>query len=133
MNSAALLLIDVQQGMDDPCWGERNNPDAERNMVRLLGAWRERGLPVIHIQHKSVNPRSPLRPDAPGNAFKPKTAPLPNETVFTKTGNSAFVGMSLEGYLREEGIMSLVVVGLTTDHCAPQRRAAQEIWASRCG
>lgn len=114
---AALLLIDVQQGMDDPKWGERNNPDAEQRMAALLTAWRHAAWPVIHVQHMSQVTGSPLRPDAPGNALKPETAPLPGEPVFRKTVNSAFIGTALEAHLRREGITSLVIAGLTTDHC----------------
>lgn len=61
-SSAALLVIDVQQGLDDPKYGARNNPLAEHR-------------------------------------------------------NSAFIGTDLEAHLRARGIESLVVVGITTDHC----------------
>ena len=116
-NEAALLLVDVQQGMDDPKWGARNNPEAEANMVRLLERWRAEKRPIIHIRHNSTNPDSPLRPDQPGNVIKAEVRPLPGEPAFTKTVNSAFIGTNLEAYLRQQGIDSLVIVGLTTDHC----------------
>ncbi len=118
MNKSALLLVDVQQGFDDPSWGQRNNPDAEQKMAQLLQAWRALNLPVIHVQHLSTNPESPLNPDnGTGYAFKPETAPLADEIIFTKNVNSAFIGTNLESYLREQEIESLVIVGLTTDHC----------------
>ncbi len=39
----ALVVIDVQQGFNDPAWGRRNNPDAEGKMAELISAWRRSG------------------------------------------------------------------------------------------
>lgn len=117
MKKSALLLIDVQKGFDMPLWGARNNPEAEPNIARLLSAWRNQELPIIHVKHCSVSPKSPLHPDQPGNDFKDEARPLPGEPLFTKTVNSAFIGTGLEEYLQENQLNSLVIVGLTTDHC----------------
>jgi nicotinamidase-related amidase len=114
---SALLVIDVQKGLDHPKYGRRSTPGAEAQIARLLAAWRQAGWPVVHVQHLSTSPDSPLRPDLPGVAIKPEAAPLPGETLFQKHVNAAFVGTDLERYLRENGITSVVVVGLTTDHC----------------
>jgi nicotinamidase-related amidase len=39
------------------------------------------------------------------------------EAVYDKRVNSAFIGTSLEGDLRRAGVESVVIVGLTTNHC----------------
>ena len=127
MNNSALLIIDVQKGLDDPALGRnRNNPQAEANMALLLSEWRKRNRPVIHIRHCSVEPHSPLCPGLPGYAFKEEVRPQAGEKRFDKSVNSAFVGTALADYLRGREISSLVVVGLTTDHCvsATTRNAA---------
>jgi len=113
----ALLIIDVQQGLDDAYYGARNNPAAEHRIAELLAAWRAAGRPVLHAQHLSLRPESPLREGAPGNAIKPEAQPLPGEPVFRKHENSVFIGTGLESHLRANGIESLVIAGLTTDHC----------------
>ncbi len=116
-SSSVLLVIDVQKGLDDPSFGHRNNPDAEENIARLLAHWRRRRWPIVHIRHDSTQANSPLRPELPGNDYKDQARPVAGEKQFHKRVNSAFIGTELENYLRQNGHASLVVVGLTTDHC----------------
>lgn len=113
----ALVLIDVQKGFDEEVWGRRNNPQAEANMNRLLGAWRRAARPVIHIQHASTSATSPLRPGQPGFDIKDAVRPEQDEPVIQKNVNSAFIGTNLESHLRERGVRGIVLAGLTTDHC----------------
>jgi nicotinamidase-related amidase len=115
--NTALLFIDVQVAYDDPYWGARNNPGAEANQAALAAAFRERGLPVVHVGHDARDPGSPLFPGEPGHAFKPATAPLPGEAVFHKQAHGAFVGTGLEAHLKERGVDRLVIAGFTTNHC----------------
>lgn len=97
--------------------GQRNNPQAERNASELLFLWRSQQLPVFHVKHCSSNPKSLLHPCNPGNAFQELVEPLPGEPVVEKNVNSAFIGTDLQKRLNEKGVTSLVIVGLTTDHC----------------
>ncbi len=113
----ALLIIDVQRGFDHPRWGKRNNPQAEGNIARLLGAWRRAGRPVFHVQHLSTEPDSPLRPGQDGVELKAEVAPQPGEPLVQKRVHSAFIGTDLEERLQEAGVSHLVITGLTTDHC----------------
>ena len=114
-----LVLIDIQKGLDEVHFygGIRNNPDAEQNCGKLLSFFRSLSLPVIFIQHDSINPASPLHPSKPGHEIKEEVKPNTNELVFHKSVNSAFIGTRLEQWLVEKDIEVVVMVGLTTEHC----------------
>ena len=115
--NTALLLIDVQQAFLDPAWGDRNNPEAERNILRLLHRWRETERPVIHIHHESTKPGGRFLAGSTGILPMAGAEPRPGETVYRKRVNSAFIGTALEADLRGRKVETLVVVGLTTPHC----------------
>jgi nicotinamidase-related amidase len=115
--TAALLVVDMQRGFDDPIWGTRNNPQMEANVAVLLDAWRAANAPVIHVRHDSPHSDGRMRPGTIGNAPKPEGAALANEWIYRKAVNSAFIGTTLEADLRKRGIRALVIVGLTTNHC----------------
>lgn len=120
-NNTALIVIDVQKAFDakhDAYWGgNRNNPDAEDNIAKLLAAWRTKNLPIFFVQHCSSNPHSPLHETHEGNAIKDVVKPLGSEPIIKKNVNSAFIGTDLQQRLEAEGIQHLVVTGLTTNHC----------------
>ena len=112
MADDVLILIDQQKAMDHPKWGPRNNRGAERNIARLLAAWRSRGRPIIHVKHDSTRPESPFRPGQEGNDFLPLTAPRDGEIVVAKKVHSAFIGTDLAARLEKMGRPPLVICGV---------------------
>ncbi|KMY48763.1 cysteine hydrolase family protein [Peribacillus loiseleuriae] len=113
----ALIIIDVRNAFDDQKWGERNNPNAEENISKLLKLWRNKGWQVIHIQHLSDSLHSLFHPKSDGFIIKELVKPLEDEVVLTKKVNSAFIGTNLEEFLRSSEIGTVVITGLTTPHC----------------
>jgi nicotinamidase-related amidase len=117
LDRTALLVIDVQTGLDDPQLGRRNNPDCESNIEALIGSWRSAGRPVVFVRHDSVQPDSPLRPGQPGNDLKPVVSGDPDLLV-TKHTSSAFLGKpDLHSWLQQRGITGVAVVGVQTNYC----------------
>jgi nicotinamidase-related amidase len=114
----ALVVVDVQHAFEDAgYWGRRNNPACEANVERLIAAWRDAGAPVVFVRHDSDEPGSPLRPGAPGNAFRPEVSGEPDLLV-TKQVNSAFHGEpDLAAWLRGQGLEGIAICGITTNHC----------------
>ena len=115
----ALILVDVQKAFlyEDYWGGNRNNKNAEIICGKILGKWRELNLPVFHIRHSSTNPQSKLNEQNKGFEFNENVLPEKNEPVITKNVNSAFIGTNLKEQLDELGIKTVVIVGITTNHC----------------
>ena len=115
----ALLLVDIQKGFEDENhWGgNRNNNDAEQKCATLLDKWRSLKLPIFHIMHGSQDPNSLLHPSKPGFELQDLIQPKKHEPLIVKDVNSAFIGTDLEQQLKDKAITTLVIAGLTTNHC----------------
>ena len=113
---SALIIIDMQKGMQRMPAHTRNNPGAEAVIAGLLAAWRQAGQPVVHVRHLSRTPGSPFWPGQDGAEFQPEFEPLPHEHVHDKNVPDAFTHGALERWLRMRGIERLLVVGVSTNN-----------------
>jgi nicotinamidase-related amidase len=116
MHTTALIIIDMQIGMQSDTLPPRNNPGAEGNIMLLLKAWRDAGLPVVHVRHMARAPASVFFPGQAGAAFQPPFMPLPDEHIVEKNIPDAFIASGLERWLHVRGISDLVIVGVSTNH-----------------
>ena len=121
-NETALLLIDLQKGVDElQYWGgengERNNPEAEEKIAEILKAWRKKNLPVFYTMHNSREANSPLKLSLTSGEIKPGLEPIEGEIIIVKDVNSAFIGTNLEIMLRRKNINRLLIVGFFTNMC----------------
>lgn len=115
-SNAALLIIDMQKAIDHPSWGRRNNLNAENNISLLLSAWRQNGMPIVHIRHSSREEKSTYHPNQEGFEFKSEVQPNSGETILTKNTNNAFVSTELEAILRQGSITTLIICGVITNN-----------------
>ncbi len=145
----ALLLIDMQVDFVDPhgLFGtlgiDLSMYEATRpRLAALLGAARQRGVLVVHVQNTALPGRrsdSPAQirfnlrmheqarrdgaalrytlPGTSGQEFVPELAPQDGEVVVPKYRSSGFWGTNLELVLRSNGIKTVVVGGCTTEGC----------------
>ena len=121
-NSTALLLVDVQKGVNDTNYyggsnGRRNNPQAEQNILSVLQKWRKSNRKVAFTKHNSREINSPLNLNLESGQQLQGMEPSDKDIVGVKDVNSGFVGTSLELDLRRSGIQRLVVLGFFTNVC----------------
>ena len=112
--NAALLVVDVQQGLLDK--GPFEKERLAETIGRLLGEFRREQRPVLFVRHDD-GPGTELAAGAPGWEIAREVSPLKGEKIFDKRFNSAFLETGLEEYLREADIKTLVVAGLQTEYC----------------
>lgn len=121
-NSTALLLIDVQKGVNDTAYygganGRRNNPDAEAHIISILTEWRKTNRTVAFTKHDSREEESPLKLSLESGQQLDGMETIDTDIVVEKDVNSGFIGTSLEVDLRRAGIRRLLIVGYFTNVC----------------
>jgi nicotinamidase-related amidase len=115
----ALLLIDIQ---NDYFPGGRmeldGSPEASLRAGELLTLFREKNLPIFHIQHISTREgASFFLPDTAGVEIHANVRPLPGETVIEKHFPNSFRETGLLSCLKGAEVNRLVICGMMTHMC----------------
>ena len=85
---------------------------------RWTAVWQDQFAGSVRPDDGSaVNLKEALAPGSPVTPFAPGFEPEPDDLVVVKTRYSGFVGTDLAAQLRERGIRTVVLAGLTTDVC----------------
>lgn len=115
----ALILVDMQNdyfsgGSMELVGMER----AAQHARDVLTCFRERGAPVIHLQHESIRPgASFFLPGTPGIEINETVQPARGEAVVKKHYPNGFRDTELLDRLREQGVDELVICGAMTHMC----------------
>jgi nicotinamidase-related amidase len=126
----ALVVIDIQQfyfeGGLVPLTGSL---EAAAQARKVLDAFRERTLPVIHVRH--VPTSVAIVDGEPADAqyrIRPEVQPAAGEQVISKRFANSFRETDLLESLRQKGITRIVIVGMQTHMCVDAAsRAATDL------
>jgi nicotinamidase-related amidase len=140
MDSTGLLLIDIQNDYFPRGKMElKGSEEAGRIAGQLLGFFRARRRPVIHIQHVSIRQGATFfLPDTTGVEIHASVKPADSEVVIQKHFPNSFLETDLLAHLQRHNLRRLVIAGMMTDMCldAGVRAAADhgyECWIAADG
>jgi nicotinamidase-related amidase len=113
---SALLVIDVQDSFKaSPRWQRRSSLDFERNVGRLVRAYRDATLPVIFFLHTDGD--EGFDTASPWFKLMDFLVPAPGEPVLTKNTRNAFTSTDLQSRLEARGVRRLAIAGIQTEQC----------------
>lgn len=124
MKKNALIVIDVQESFRKrPYWRANELPAFVRNVQSLIDSSRARGIPIAQVFHEELT-------DDPANPFSRSSGlvrpmaelSLQADAVFHKHVHSAMFGktadgVTLEDWLRRQGVEELLITGIRTEQC----------------
>jgi nicotinamidase-related amidase len=117
IGQSALLVIDAQDSfkLDAKKWERRNNRDFEKNVGRLIDAYREAKLPVIFFIHTDEDPG--FGTDHPMFKLMAELQPRSTEPVIQKNTRNAFTSTGLSALLLEKGVRKVAITGIQMEQC----------------
>ena len=116
LSQSALLVVDAQDSFKvGPRWERRNNRDFEKNVGRLIDAYREAKLPVIFFIHTDDDPG--FGTDHPMFKLMDAIQPRSTEPVIQKNTRNAFTSTGLSALLLEKGVRKVAITGIQMEQC----------------
>jgi nicotinamidase-related amidase len=124
---SVLIIINAQNALLDPAYGERNNRAAEGNIQKILASWRARRAPIFHVRHVSDRKDSYFFRESKSSEFIDSLKPLADERIIEKFRPSAFSETDLARHLEGKEFHTVVLAGFTANECidATARQSAE--------
>lgn len=134
MSNTALILVDIQNDYFTGGKMELHEPEkAAKNARAILDYFREKNLPLFHIQHIFENDQAPFfAAGTKGASIHQSVTPLENETVIVKQLPNSFLHTSLEDELKRNKIEHVVIVGMMSHMCIDATSRAAVDLGFRC-
>ncbi|WP_415718531.1 cysteine hydrolase family protein [Maridesulfovibrio sp.] len=134
MNKKALIIIDIQ---NDYFPGGKftldNSEKSGAKAAQVLNHFREKGLPVIHVQHISVKDGAAFfLPQTKGMEIHECVKPLADEIVVIKNFPNSFLQTTLESELKEREIEELIICGMMSNMCVDATTRAAGDMGYKC-
>ncbi len=114
MESAALLIIDVQEGLFKKKNKIFNEEQLFSNINYLIEKSREKSIPIIFIRHTN---KSFLSENTADWQLHPSLSMNSDDLCLNKEHSSIFKEKSIKKELANLGIKTLIVTGLVTNGC----------------
>ncbi len=125
--TAALVLIDLQNGITRMSTAPHSSADVISRAVRLADAFRSRGSTVVLVRVAFAADGSdrvktpidaqqpPMTPTADWSDIVVDLGPKPGDVIVTKHQWGAFYGTELDLHLRRRGVKTIVIGGISTN------------------
>ena len=115
----ALILIDLQKEMERRITEgvDYVGNDIATHTTALISAWREKGWPILHVQHHSHDKNSPFHPDQTTAELVDWAIPASGEPVFIKHTSSPFESTAIDEWLQQHHINGVTLAGAVLGFC----------------
>jgi Amidases related to nicotinamidase len=130
----ALLLIDIQNDyFEGGTMTLVNAGLASENARLLLETFRNKNLPIIHIQHIATKPGATFfLPGTPGAGIHKNVQPTATEKIIIKHFPNSFRETELLNHLSKNEITDLVICGMMTHMCIDATTRAAKDFGYNC-
>ena len=137
MAKTALLLIDFQNdyfpSYDNAKLALSGTEAAAKQGAKLLAAFREKKLPVVHVRHEFLsNDARFFLPGSDGAEIHPSVKDIPGEPVVLKHQINSFCDTNLKSLLDEQAVENVVIAGAMTHMCVDAVTRAAKDFGYNC-
>lgn len=119
MPQTALLLIDFQNDyFSEGKWPLSGTEAAAGQGAKLLAAFRNQGLPIVHVRHEFLTADAPFfLQGSEGAKIHHSVTPLKNEAIILKHKPNSFRDTELQEVLKKLKVEKLIIVGAMSHMC----------------